>query len=274
MSVETLLRYDAFAWHYEATIGDRAFDDDLNWYAGRVLPLDAPVLELACGTGRVALSLARRGLNVVGLDFSEPMLRIARRKAARLGLQKRTAFIRGAMQHFDLPGRFGSICIPFASLSLLLTAREQGECLAAIRHHLAPRGRLLLDMNFFDRDTALSRSRFREWDAPVYDPERRAWVSRRARSVRMRAPDVIEYEFIYRCQYEDGGEDQKTVPFAFNTLSPIDVISRLESNGFTVIEATNGLHGRTFRTGDGRVFVTAVPQAPRTVISVPRTKAG
>jgi SAM-dependent methyltransferase len=91
MAVETLLRYDAFAWHYEGSIGDRSVDDDLTWYARRGR---GPILELACGTGRVALSLARAGLRVLGLDLSEPMLRIARRKAQLGGLEKQTAFIR------------------------------------------------------------------------------------------------------------------------------------------------------------------------------------
>ena len=254
------MRYDAFAWHYEATVGDLAHDNDLEWYASRVRRHLAPVLELACGTGRVTLALARTGLRIAGLDLSEPMLRIARRKAALSGMQERARLVQGAMQDFALGQRFGTICIPYASFSLLLTAREQSECLAAIRRHLEPGGRLLLDMNFFDRDAALGNARFREWDAPVFDPERTAWISRRAEAVRMRDPDVIEYEFLYRCQQDDGAESYDTVPFAFNTMSPIDVIGRLEANRFEVIEASRGPDGRPFRMADRRVFI-AVPTA-------------
>lgn len=261
MTVETLLRYDAFAWHYEATVGDRSHDGDIDWYATRVRRLAAPVLELACGTGRVTLALARTGLRLAGLDLSEAMLRIARRKAAISGLQEQTEFVHGAMQDFSLGRRFDTICIPYASFSLLLTAREQSECLAAIRRHLEPGGRLLLDMNFFDRETALDGSRFRDWDAPVFDPERNAWISRRAEAVRMREPDVIEYEFRYRSQFDDGTESYDTVPFAFNTMSPIDVIGRLEANRFEVVEASRGPDGRAFRMWDRRVFIAAVPVA-------------
>lgn len=261
MTVETLLRYDAFAWHYEATVGDRAHDHDIDWYASRVHRSAAPVLELACGTGRVTLGLARAGFNVEGLDLSEPMLKIARRKAVLSGLQERTSFVRAAMQGFALDRRFGAILIPYASFSLLLEAREQSECLAAIRRHLVPGGRLLLDMNFFDRDDALGSARFREWDAPVFDPERNAWISRRAEAVRMRAPDVIEYEFSYRSQFDDGGETVDAIPFAFNTMSPIDVMGRLEANRFEVVEASRGPDGRPFRISDRRVFIAAVPVA-------------
>jgi ubiquinone/menaquinone biosynthesis C-methylase UbiE len=261
MAVDSLLRYDAFAWHYEASVGDHAYDGDLAWYPSRIPQMSATVLELACGTGRVALSLARAGLRVIGLDLSEPMLRIARRKAALSGLADRVTFVQGDMQDFALQRRFGTICIPYASFSLLLTARAQNECLAAVRRHLTAGGRLLMDMNFFDTHAALSASRFRQYDAPAYDPDRNAWISRRADAVRMRDGDVIEYEFTYRCQFENGTESEECVPFAFHTLSPIELIRRLESNRFEVIEASNGPDGRAFRIGDRRVFIAAVAAA-------------
>ncbi len=49
-----------------------------------------PVLELACGTGRLTLPLARDGHDVVGLDASEAMLAGARRKAAQAGARARS----------------------------------------------------------------------------------------------------------------------------------------------------------------------------------------
>jgi 2-polyprenyl-3-methyl-5-hydroxy-6-metoxy-1,4-benzoquinol methylase len=51
------------------------------------LPKDKPILDLPCGTGRLAETLLSEGFTVVGVDISEPMLQVARRRLARFGAQ-------------------------------------------------------------------------------------------------------------------------------------------------------------------------------------------
>jgi SAM-dependent methyltransferase len=106
-----------------------------------------PVLELACGTGRVSVPVARDGVAIVGLDASPAMLARAREKAA--GLPK-ARWVLGDMRDFDLPERFGLVAIPFRSFQHLLTVDDQLACLACIRRHLAPGGRLVI--NVFNPD--------------------------------------------------------------------------------------------------------------------------
>ena len=74
--------------------------------------LDRRVLALACGTGRIALPLA--GLNVVGVDRSEAMLAVARRKlaAASPSAPERLALLNQDMSEFDLDCRFGFAFVP------------------------------------------------------------------------------------------------------------------------------------------------------------------
>jgi len=106
-----------------------------------------PVLELACGTGRVAVPIAREGVAIVGLDASPAMLARAREKAAGLSSAR---WVDGDMRDFDLPERFGLVAIPFRSFQHLLTVDDQLACLACIRRHLAPGGRLVI--NVFNPD--------------------------------------------------------------------------------------------------------------------------
>src|SRR6516164_9668674 len=69
--------YDAFyAAEPPQIAGDVAFYEQLARETG------GPVLELGCGTGRIALALAQRGLDITGIDVSDGMLTLARRKAA------------------------------------------------------------------------------------------------------------------------------------------------------------------------------------------------
>lgn len=101
------------------------------------------MLELACGSGRIAVPLASDGVRVVGLDLSGAMLARARARAARCGVE--VAFVQGDMRDFSLDETFELILIPFSSF-LHLEPRDRLACLARVREHLAPRGRLALDV--------------------------------------------------------------------------------------------------------------------------------
>lgn len=103
-----------------------------------------PVLELACGTGRLTLPLAQDGHEVVGLDTSGAMLEAARGKAARAGLT--AEFVLGDMRDFDLWRRFGLVVISCNSLAHLTDRGDLRACFGAVWRHLAPGGALAFDV--------------------------------------------------------------------------------------------------------------------------------
>jgi len=107
-----------------------------------------PVLELACGTGRVLLPLARAGIEVTGLDLSPHMLAMARRKLAReeQDVRARVRLVEGDMRDFALDDRFALILIPFRSFHALLERSDQKRCLQCCAAHLKPGGRLAIDV--------------------------------------------------------------------------------------------------------------------------------
>ena len=100
-----------------------------------------PVLELACGTGRVAIPIAREGISVVGLDSSAAMIKRACEKSEGLSTAR---WVEGSMQAFALPERFGLAFIAFRSFQHLLTVRDQLSCLRSIHEHLEPGGKLAI----------------------------------------------------------------------------------------------------------------------------------
>jgi SAM-dependent methyltransferase len=123
---------------------------DVAFYRGLAEDGGGPVLELACGTGRVAIALAEAGFAVTGLDRSEPMLAVAREKivAADPKVANRLDLVHGDMTAFALGRRFGLVVIAFRSFQSLLSRELQADCLRAIHAHLEPHGRLAL--NLFD----------------------------------------------------------------------------------------------------------------------------
>ena len=108
------------------------------------------VLELAVGTGRVAIPIAREGVRVLGLDRSPAMLEVARRKAEGVATLE---VVEGDMASFAFDERFALIYIPFRSFLLLTSVEQQKSCLRCVRDHLIPGCRLAL--NFFNPDIPL-----------------------------------------------------------------------------------------------------------------------
>ena len=130
--------------------------NDLPFYLAAAKRARGPVLELACGTGRLTLALARAGIDVTGLDISAPMLALAREKAAKEGLK--AALVRGDVRSFRLKNKFKLIFIPFNSMQHLADRGDLERFLASVRSHLAPGGRFMLDVfnphpAYFVRDT-------------------------------------------------------------------------------------------------------------------------
>ncbi len=109
-----------------------------------------PVLELACGTGRLTLALAAAGVLVVGLDHDPVMLAAA--AAARGKLELRGAgplLVAADMRRFAFGRRFRLILVGYNSLQLLTGPGEMVACLKAAREHLAPAGLVGLEVTDF-----------------------------------------------------------------------------------------------------------------------------
>lgn len=117
-------------------------DGDIEFYLAQARKTGGPILDLACGTGRVALPLALAGFPVTGVERALAMLAIARAEQRASGLAN-LKFVRGNMARFDLKRRFGLAIIAYRSFQHLLTPKEQRSCLDCVRRHLRRHGRLV-----------------------------------------------------------------------------------------------------------------------------------
>ena len=129
-----------------ATYGDRIAEMYDQWYSaldaeGAVqfladLAGPGPVLELGIGTGRVALPLVRRGIEVHGIEASEAMVAKLRAKPDGDGIDVRI----GDFADVDVEGEFSVICVPFNTLFCLLTQDDQLRCFRNVAARLASGG--------------------------------------------------------------------------------------------------------------------------------------
>lgn len=99
-------------------------------------------LEFAIGTGRVGVPLRERGVPVVGIELSEHMAAVLRRKVDEETLPVAI----GDMATTTVPGEFGLVYLVYNTISNLLTQDEQVECFRNAARHLAPGGRFVVEL--------------------------------------------------------------------------------------------------------------------------------
>ncbi|RHA37905.1 class I SAM-dependent methyltransferase [Cellulomonas rhizosphaerae] len=99
-------------------------------------------LELAIGTGRVAVPLSEAGVSVAGIELSEPMLERLRTKADEATIP----VVVGDMARVRAPGEFALVYLVFNTISNLLTQAEQVACFRNAARHLRPGGRFVIEL--------------------------------------------------------------------------------------------------------------------------------
>ena len=121
-------------------------------------PPGGAVLDVACGTGRHALGLARRGYRVTGVDFNPRYLKVAEDDAAAAGVAAR--WVTADMRALPFDGAFDASYSYFSSFGYFSDADNE-RVLAGVARALRPGGRFLLDV--VNRDWILTHPQQRIW---------------------------------------------------------------------------------------------------------------
>ncbi|WP_176222115.1 class I SAM-dependent methyltransferase [Tuberibacillus sp. Marseille-P3662] len=126
-----------------------AHNDDIPFYLHQASQFGSPILELGCGTGRIAIPLAQEGFSVYGLDLSQEMLSIFEQKRQNLPHEayERITIAQKAMTDFSLGTTFQLILIPFHSFQALPSDEAARNCLNCIYDHLDEDGAFILNVS-------------------------------------------------------------------------------------------------------------------------------
>jgi SAM-dependent methyltransferase len=128
--------YDPFAADYDTWSADMT--EDVAWYVGLAREADEPIVELAVGSGRVAIPIAREtGKRVIGIDRSPAMLALARERSQGLPVELRE----GDMRDFELEQPVDLVICPFRSLLHLPTWQDKRRVFERVAQALRPGGR-------------------------------------------------------------------------------------------------------------------------------------
>jgi SAM-dependent methyltransferase len=134
--------YDAIARLYDAW--SASVTEDIDFYVEEARAARGPVVELACGTGRISVPIAKAGVQLIGVDASPGMLEMARAYATAEGVELDLRL--GDMREPPVPERVELVLIPFRSLLHMTTEADRLRALGGARNLLAPGGRLVFDV--------------------------------------------------------------------------------------------------------------------------------
>ena len=141
---------------------------DIAFFTDIAIELGGPILELGCGSGRMAIPIAQAGIEIVGLDLSSEILRYFRKKIRpeSLDTRKRITLVCGDMKDLPLKKRFRGIFCSSNTLFLLGTEGTIGKALASARRCLAPDGILVFDTAAIDNETRTALANYPKGDLP------------------------------------------------------------------------------------------------------------
>ncbi|HEX7319228.1 MAG TPA: class I SAM-dependent methyltransferase [bacterium] len=227
--------FDPVAHFYDQE--QRHFRQDIPFYVAYVKKCRGEVLELACGTGRVLIPIARAGARITGLDISREMLGIARTKVDHLGkaIQKRVNLVQGDMTDFRFHRKFALIIIAFRSFQSLVDKKAQGECLVCINRHLVKKGLLILDL-FVPRHDLLAQVRRNVYLGKFYDPEKKVQVDRRAKDKYDLAAQTLKEHRYYEWTDNKRHLYRQVWSFDLSYLFRYEAELLLEKYGFKVVD--------------------------------------
>lgn len=140
--------YEVLAAHYDAAYAAKKDLTDLPFYVDLAKRSGGPVLEIACGTGRVLVPIAREGIRIDGVDNSPAMLGALKAKLGHESqdVRNRVTLHEGDMRNFRLGKKYPLTIIPFRPIQHMCTLQDQVDALNTAAVHLHDDGRLVFDV--------------------------------------------------------------------------------------------------------------------------------
>jgi ubiquinone/menaquinone biosynthesis C-methylase UbiE len=230
---------------------------DLAFYRRHARKQQGDILELACGTGRVAIPLAQSGYHVWGLDLSPQMLSIFREKAERLSApeRERLTLIQGGMEQFELNRTFPLIIVPFRGFQALTSEDQIAGCLSAIRRHLASSGIAIIDVfEPGDMSTHPQRGERVDWVRELPETGQTVTRTRVGRSVDTQE-QVLYSDIVYYISERDGSDRTLVDHLALKYYYRYQMEYRLAAAGFQIIGEYGDYNQRRPGTGPEQIFV-------------------
>ncbi|MCA9539638.1 MAG: class I SAM-dependent methyltransferase [Myxococcales bacterium] len=233
---------------------------DVWWYGEQYLDTDGPVLELAIGSGRVAVRAVRDGATVIGLDLSQSMLRRCAERRSKLPRKRQSSLhlVRGDMRNFAFNRRFDLITCPFNAFMHLYTVEDVERCLRCVKRALSPDGVFIVDVLMPDFEF-LSRSPFKRYVGPrLKHPVHGSYYTYSEQSAYDPVRQLNQMWFHYdRIEAEAPGPESFVVQLSHRYFYPRELEALMHFNGLQVLQMLGDFKGGPL-TGDSESIIALV----------------
>jgi ubiquinone/menaquinone biosynthesis C-methylase UbiE len=241
--------------NYDLEEGERSAPR-IAFYCDLATEVGGPVLEVACGTGLVAIPVAAQGLAVTGVDLARPMLDYAQHKAQRQRLTLR--WVEADARHLNLASHFQFIYLTGNAFQAFLRREDQELLLASIKRHLAPRGIFA----FETRNP--SGHDLRSQDQEEYDQSYTNFEGQRvAVSFRQRYDPLTQIMHWTTYRRWGSGEQAHTkeTRIACRFTHPQELAALLHYNGFQILRQYGNWDKEAVRADSPSLITLCAPQA-------------
>jgi SAM-dependent methyltransferase len=220
------------------------------------------VLEYGIGNGRVALPIARAGVEVTGIDLSQPMLDSLAEQLAHAPklVRARVSYHQGDMRSVSLGERFPLVIAPFNCILHLYERADMEQFLSRVREHLAPGGRFIFDFSV-PHGEDLIRDPEKAFGAPRIRHPSTGELTRYAERFeydRLRQLLLVKMDFMP----EEKGEPW-TVPLTHRQYFPREMEALLHYNGFGDIFFTADFTDQPADQHVDSIIVSCTARPPR-----------
>jgi SAM-dependent methyltransferase len=243
--------YTSLVRYYDAETADYAID--LPAYGVLLERFGGPLLDVGCGTGRVALAFARQGLSVVGIDTSQPMLDRAKARQSGGTVNWHLADV----TELALDERFGLAVFAYNGFMHLLEQEQQVAALARLAAHIKPGGGLAIDI-------ANPVEMFRVEDTPglvferqFTDPETGQVVMQQSLASVDRAQQIMSLTWVYDRIGPDGIVHRDLIPLRLRYTMASEMRLLLKQAGFSDVELCGDYDFSPYEEESPRLFVIA-----------------
>ena len=216
---------------------------DVRFYRDLATESGGPVLELGVGTGRVALAIAKAGIDVVGVEPMAPMLEQAHQRLERLphAARDRVELRRGDLARLRLRRKFPLVIAPFNVWMHLYTREDIERGFATVRHHLKVGGRFAFDVLLPDPNN-LARNPSKQY--------RGGEVPHPRGGVRYRYSEYFSYDPVAQIEtvvmdfeHPKKKEQSFCTPLTQRQFFPAELEALLHYNGFELESHTGDFDG-------------------------------
>ncbi len=245
--------YD-IAGEYYSSAFSQPKSDDILFYLSQTESINGPILEAACGDGRILIPLAENGCSITGCDISEKMISICKQKVNNLSedVQNRINLCLGDMCSLPFSNMFEMILLPYNSFNHLLRESQRKKCISSMFNALVKGGRLVMEvLPYHDvYDTTLRKRK------KITVDDRTIKIYSKLQHSKIKNTHTVRW--FYYIKKKDGCSEKIVTSFTRKDIPVEDIVELLKISGMEIRKISNN-YKMNSTIGQHRLIIAEKP---------------